>query len=321
MISYLSIALPIPVQKVFTYRYEHEMSPSDLIGCRALVPFGKRILTGVIVELGQPVQGMKDIIEVIDDTPFFTQSMLRLTKKMSEYYMCSWGEALKAGIPRGMTPQSVMHVELLTRIDPQELTVMKKRAPKRAALLEVLLSHSGPLTEVYLEKMLKTGTISDQLDALENAGVIKTTRNLEQGSKPRLQSMIYVNPEFMQDDQKLRDILHSLDEKYPKQASVFSHVYLQQKRTGNGIAISKVKEDLQLQSQSPINTLIANGILISKKVEFVPEPESIKDSLAQRDESLLNMTLEQKHAHAMIHEALHEVQAKTFLLHGITGSG
>jgi len=179
MISYLSIALPIPVQKVFTYRYEHEMSPSDLIGCRALVPFGKRILTGVIVELGQPVQGMKDIIEVIDDTPFFTQSMLRLTKKMSEYYMCSWGEALKAGIPRGMTPQSVMHVELLTRIDPQELIAMKKRAPKRAALLEVLLSHSGPLTEVYLEKMLKTGTISDQLDALENAGVIKTTRNLD----------------------------------------------------------------------------------------------------------------------------------------------
>jgi primosomal protein N' (replication factor Y) len=125
MISYLSIALPIPVQKVFTYRYEHEMSVNDLFGCRALVPFGKRILTGVIVELGQPVQGMKDIIEVIDDTPFFTQSMLRLTKKMSEYYMCSWGEALKAGIPRGMTPQSVMHVELLTRIDPKEPLYLK----------------------------------------------------------------------------------------------------------------------------------------------------------------------------------------------------
>ena len=321
MISYLSIALPIPVQKVFTYRYEHEMSPSDLIGCRALVPFGKQILTGVIVELGQPVQGMKDIIEVIDDAPFFTQSMLRLTKKMSEYYMCSWGEALKAGIPRGMTPQSVMHVELLTRIDPQELIIMKKRAPKRAALLDILLSHSGPLTEVYLEKMLKTGTISDQLDALENAGVIKTTRNLEQGSKSRIQSMVYVNPEYMQDEQKLRETLHLLDEKYPKQSSVFSYVYLQQKRTGNGIAISQVKEDLQLQSQSPINTLTANGILIIKKEEYVRVPESIKDSLAQRDESLLTMTLEQKHAHAMIHEALHEVQAKTFLLHGITGSG
>lgn len=321
MISYLSIALPIPVQKVFTYRYEHEISPSELIGCRALVPFGKRILTGVIVDMGQPVQGMKDIIEVIDDSPFFTKAMLKLTKRMSEYYLCSWGEALKAGIPRGMTPQSVMHIELMKRIDPDELARMKKKAPKRAALLEILQSHSGPLTEVYLEKMLKTGTVSDQLDALENAGVIKTIRNLEEASKPRMRSMLYVHPDYMDDEHKLREILLALDEKSPKQASVFSHVYLSQKRLGTGIPVNQVKEDLALQSLSSINTLSANGILIIKKEEYFPGPAHIQDSLAKRDESLLDMTLEQKHAHALIHQALHEQEAKTFLLHGITGSG
>lgn len=321
MISYVSIALPLPVQKVFTYRHEHDAHPSSFIGCRALVPFGKRILTGVIVDLGQPVQGMKDIIEIIDDHPFFTQSMLRLTKKMSEYYLCSWGEALKAGIPRGMTPQSVMHVELLMKIEQQDLTKMKKKAPKRAALLEVLMNHSGPLTEVYLEKMLKTGTVSDQLDALEHAGVIRTMRNFDQGTKPRLQSMVYVHPDIFENEQKLREILTVLDEKYPKQASVLSHVFLQQQRTGKGIALALLKDDLQLQSQSSIHTLSANGILLIKKEESIVVPEKIKDSLAHRDESLLNMTLEQQHAHALIHEALHEKQAKTFLLHGITGSG
>lgn len=321
MVSYLSIALPLPVQKVFTYRYEYAQNPSELIGCRALVPFGKRILTGVIVELGQPVQGMKDIIEILDETPFFTESMLLLTKKMSEYYMCSWGEALKAGIPRGMTPQSVMHVELLIRPTQEELLAMKKKAPKRAALIEILLNHSGPLTEVYLEKVLKTGSVSDQLDALENAGIIITKRNLEQSAKPRLRKMVRVSDTCMQDDARLKSILNELDATSPKQAAILSHVYLHQTLHGTGLPLQDVKEKLKLASTSPILSLCAKDILLQTKEEYIPAMPKIKDSLARRDESLLTMTLEQQHAHAMIHSALHQKEPKTFLLHGITGSG
>ncbi|MFN5176716.1 MAG: primosomal protein N' [Ignavibacteria bacterium] len=321
MVSYLSIALPLPVQKVFTYRYEYDRNPASLLGCRALVPFGKRILTGVIVGLGEPVQGMKDIIEILDETPFFTEQMLQLTRKMADYYLCSWGEALKAGIPRGMTPQSVMHVELTNRPTPDELRSMQKRAPKRAALLGLLMDHSGPLTEVYLEKMLKTGSVSDQLDALENAGVILTKRNIEPSSKPRMQSMLYVSDALMSNHDTLKELLNHLDTASPKQAAILSHVYLHQHVHHSGLPVNAVKTSLNLQSSSAIQTLCTKGILIQKKEEFIPESSDVKDSLARRDESLLTMTMEQQHAHAMIHSALHAKETKTFLLHGITGSG
>ena len=286
MVTYLSIALPLPVQKVFTYRYEYDQNPTNLIGSRALVPFGRRILTGIIVDLGQPVQGMKDIIEILDETPFFTESMLLLTKRMSEYYMCSWGEALKAGIPRGMTPQSVMHVDLLIRPTHEELLAMKKKAPKRAALLEILLDHSGPLTEVYLEKMLKTGSVSDQLDALENAGVISTRRNVERSAKPRLRTMLHVSDTLMNDENTLKSVLHELDNSSPKQAAILSHVYLHQTLHGTGLQIQDVKEHMKLASSSPINTLCSKQLLIQTKEEYIPALNEVKDSLARRDESL-----------------------------------
>ncbi|MFM8840172.1 MAG: hypothetical protein ACKOFB_03630, partial [bacterium] len=252
MVSYLSIALPLPVQKVFTYRYEHAQNPEKLIGCRALVPFGKRILTGVVVSPGEPVHGMKDIIEILDDTPFFTASMLSLTRKMSEYYMCSWGEALKAGIPRGMTPQSVMQVELVNPPTADELLAMKKRAPKRAALLEILMDHSGALTEVYLEKMLKTGSVSDQLDALETSGVIITRRNVEKSATLKIRSMVYVAESLMQDDKALQRVLGELDASSPKQASIVSHVYLHQSRHRSGVPMQVLKDALNLGSLSSI---------------------------------------------------------------------
>lgn len=321
MVSYLSIALPLPVQKVFTYRYEYDRNPASLLGCRALVPFGKRILTGVIVGLGEPVQGMKDIIEILDETPFFTEQMLQLTRKMADYYLCSWGEALKGGIPRGMTPQSVMHVELIHRPSPEELRSMQKRAPKRAALLGLLMDHSGPLTEVYLEKMLKTGSVSDQLDALENAGVILTKRNIAPSAKPRMQSMIYVSDVLMNNHLALKELLNHLDKASPKQAAILSHVYLHQQTHGSGLPINEVKATLNLQSTSPIQTLCSKEILIQKKEEYSPDSSDVRDSLARRDESLLTMTMEQQHAHAMIHSALYGKETKTFLLHGITGSG
>lgn len=321
MVSYLSIALPLPVQKVFTYRYEHAQNPEKLIGCRALVPFGKRILTGVVVSAGEPVHGMKDIIEILDDNPFFTASMLSLTRKMSEYYMCSWGEALKAGIPRGMTPQSVMQVELVNPPTAEELLAMKKRAPKRAALLEILMDHSGALTEVYLEKMLKTGSVSDQLDALETSGVIITRRNVEKSATLKIRSMIYVSESLMQDDKALQKVLGELDASSPKQASIVSHVYLHQSRHKSGVPMQVLKDALNLGSLSSIQTLCSKGILIHKKEEYIPETAELKDSLARRDESLLPMTIEQEHAHGLIHSALHQKESKTFLLHGITGSG
>jgi len=125
----------------------------------------------------------------------------------------------------------------------------------------------------------------------------------------------------MSNHDTLKELLNHLDTASPKQAAILSHVYLHQHVHHSGLPVNAVKTSLNLQSSSAIQTLCTKGILIQKKEEFIPESSDVKDSLARRDESLLTMTMEQQHAHAMIHSALHAKETKTFLLHGITGSG
>ena len=51
MPQYASIALPLPLLKLFTYSVPSDMAQSAEVGRRALVPFGARLLTGFIVDL------------------------------------------------------------------------------------------------------------------------------------------------------------------------------------------------------------------------------------------------------------------------------
>ena len=140
--------------------------------------------------------------------------MLELTKRMSDYYFCSWGETLKAALPQGMTPKSVMSISLLYTPTASELEEMKKKAPKRAALLHTLISHQGPLTVVYLERILKTGSVADQLDALERSHIIVCEHSIQKSNKARTQKAISLEESLLQDHHKLREALNVLDTNY-----------------------------------------------------------------------------------------------------------
>ncbi|MEE8508699.1 MAG: hypothetical protein V3T07_06515, partial [Myxococcota bacterium] len=47
------VALPVPIDSLFDYRVPDELAAQAVPGCRALVRFRERQLTGVIVERGR----------------------------------------------------------------------------------------------------------------------------------------------------------------------------------------------------------------------------------------------------------------------------
>src|SRR5690606_2972915 len=110
---------------------------STLVGRRVSVPFAKRSLTGIIVELDDnPSKDyeIKHVREVLDDNPIFTPSLIRLAKWMSEYYLCPLGETLKAALPQGMTPKSVVKTSVISDLSHVDLNAYFKNAPKRKEL-------------------------------------------------------------------------------------------------------------------------------------------------------------------------------------------
>ncbi len=96
-----------PVDGVFTYVVRDELIDEAVPGARVVVPFGRRRLTGIVVERGGgEADGLKAIEDVLDAVPALPEDLLTLTKWIADYYVCSWGEVLKPALPSGTAVES-----------------------------------------------------------------------------------------------------------------------------------------------------------------------------------------------------------------------
>jgi len=97
-----SVALPVPIRQQFTYRVSASIADRVAVGSRVRVQFGKRKLTGTVVEWPSapppPSVSIKPILELTGQ-PAVTESVLALTRFVSDYYLCSWGEAIETALP------------------------------------------------------------------------------------------------------------------------------------------------------------------------------------------------------------------------------
>src|SRR5262252_8907365 len=100
---FAEIAIPLNVHQTFTYRLPPSFAANAKAGCRALVPFGKQLLTGYIVDIhetleetGQQEEGfeIRDVEELFDAEPLVTAELLNLTKWIADYYYAPWGETI-----------------------------------------------------------------------------------------------------------------------------------------------------------------------------------------------------------------------------------
>ena len=106
--SLYDIILPLAIADVYTYNVPDALLPiansqSPLTGRRVLVPLGKKSIIGIIYrkhegELPENVK-VRDVLQIIDDTPIVTAEQLKLWEWLSSYYMCTLGEVMAAALP------------------------------------------------------------------------------------------------------------------------------------------------------------------------------------------------------------------------------
>ncbi|MFA5779259.1 MAG: primosomal protein N' [Elusimicrobiota bacterium] len=112
----LEVALPVNINQNFDYISDENVK----IGCRVIVPFGKKKLTGFVVDIKEKSQkSLKKIIKVIDDEPLINDELLELAKWISEYYLCSQGAALNLILP-STSKIAAKKTETLNRRSPSE---------------------------------------------------------------------------------------------------------------------------------------------------------------------------------------------------------
>ena len=101
MPRFCDVALPVPLDMVFTYAVPDGFCLAP--GSRVIVPFRRQRLVGIVVEIHErpPNATAKDVLESLDEagTPALTDELLRLGKWMSKYYLAPLGEVFRTMLP------------------------------------------------------------------------------------------------------------------------------------------------------------------------------------------------------------------------------
>ena len=101
---YARVVVGLPVEGPFDYFIPPEFNQRIKVGIRVKVEFGHKKMPAYVVEVTgkTAIKNLKPILELLDDASVLDSQMLWLTKELSEYYCCSWGQAIETALPHSL---------------------------------------------------------------------------------------------------------------------------------------------------------------------------------------------------------------------------
>src|SRR5580698_677940 len=94
------VALPVPLDRVFTYAVSDGQHPQR--GARVVAPFRNEKLIGVVTAVGLPAPAefeVRFLDAVLDDAQLLSEQLLALAEWMAQYYLAPLGEVLRGMLP------------------------------------------------------------------------------------------------------------------------------------------------------------------------------------------------------------------------------
>ena len=159
---YAEVVFNLPLRDPFTYIIPPKLLGKVRVGMRVLVPFGRRRITGYVVNLvekwDKPI-ALKTIAELPDLEPIVSEEILSLTRWLADYYQSAWGEAISSALPAGLDKTSyqlVKAVRLASNLPTEEeITDLLKRSPKQKSVFDLVRQKEINLAE--LETLIPGG--------------------------------------------------------------------------------------------------------------------------------------------------------------------
>lgn len=267
----------------FTYRVPEGV---DLLpGCRVIVPFAGRLVEGYCVEINHvPFEGeVKDIKEVIDETPLLTEELLALSAWGAERYLCRRQDFFLAMIPPGLRRQAVKMVHYRGDREPEDEMLAYLKA-------------NGPLPLDKWSLLFPQARDQALLRRLRDRGIILIEEREKSGAGLRkMQVVRLTGKEASVRGAKQQKLLSLLKER--GQLAV-------RELAGFGI------------SRETLNSLVRLSLVTVEEAEHVP-PKAEDELPAQP----FSPTPDQAAALAEICSHVEAGRHRVVLLHGVTGSG
>ena len=301
------VAVELPLEEPLDYRIPVALQPHCAVGQRVMVPVGRRELLGYVVDLTfrSTVSSLKSLSEILDDTPLVSPDMLWLTKWVSDYYLCPWGQVLKAAVPEGFRSRSVAVYDLT----PQGRQDSEAWPAGRAGELLRTLKRRGSLAQRDLARAVGTDNLAGLLRRLRDQGLVcQNRKRLAPRVRARTTTMVRLIPEA----DAARTLEEQIRSRAPKQARILACLLeeptceMKTLRSRVAGAAAAVKRLQQLGVVEVFQAEDLRRVVPSSPRQSAPMP-------------VLNET--QRRALEQIEANVADPDGTPILLHGVTGSG
>ncbi|MEJ2616412.1 MAG: primosomal protein N', partial [Ignavibacteriaceae bacterium] len=227
---FAEIVFPLPFRKPFTYVIPNEFKQFAKPGVRAVAPFGKRVLTGFIINIDEKTvitEKLKPISDILDDKPIFSSNDIKFYQWISDYYMCSLGEALKLGIPYGTEIESKRKIIIDQNICVRLLKEEKNKNTIKGKILRIL-SEREEINLSYLQKLTSKKNIYSTIKTLENKGALTTLNEIEDAKvKPKKINFVRLTKSAAD----IYEAIPALERRSPKQVGILLELISQKDKS------------------------------------------------------------------------------------------
>ncbi|HYK17623.1 MAG TPA: primosomal protein N' [Bryobacteraceae bacterium] len=298
--TYCDVSLPVPLDHSFTYWLPETLRHRVAVGCRVLVFFGSRKLTGVVVKVhdDKPEGPLKEVLRLIDEEPVLASELLSLGRWISQYYCAPLGEVLRSMIPLAGEVRKSKVYSLTDSGRDAARQLLLSGSDDDPALQVLRLLEARPLSAQYLQKKLPTA--QRVIRTLEKKGFVavedlEAERDPLRASAARLRvSWFAPNLTELKLTKGERE-LHAFLELHPGTHNL-EQLEASVKGASQAARALARRKLVQLEPETPVGRFIS-----------APPPRTLN--------------AHQLDAYQQIEAALRAGKFQTFLLEGVTGSG
>lgn len=312
MKRYVDVILPLPLPKCFTYSLPDEYAEDVKIGCRVVVPFGrKKYYTAIVrnVHYCAPTDyEVKEVSALLDADPVLLPQQFSFWEWIADYYLCTQGDVYKAALPSGLKLES----ETIVEYNPD----FEAEAPltEREQRILDLLSADRQQCVTKLEKDSGLKNILTVIKSLLDKEAIFVKEELKRTYKPKMEARVRLVGKV---SEKQLHILFDLLSRAPKQLTLLMK-YVECSRLLSGETPVEISRKELLQ-QANVSSAILNGLVEKKIFEIYYHEIGRLQADCQSVMPLNPLNSFQQRAHDEIVASFRE--KNVCLLYGVTASG
>ncbi len=300
--------MPLPLQKLFTYRITAAEADFIKIGARVAVPFGKsKIYTAIVYEkhLEEPkAYEAKEIYQILDESPIVTEIQLKQWEWISSYYMCSLGDVLRAALPKAFLLESE------TLVIKNNLFEEESILTDEEYLIWEALEHQSKLKIQDIGKILDRKGVLSVVNSLLSKEAIEVKEEIYEQYKPKYVKYVQLHQNY-QSEESLHSLLDDLS-RAPKQREIMLCFF----QLKHGSKEPVLVQDLIKKSNTTSGIVQA---LVKKEVFELLQVREDRVSFDTDTRPILDLNDPQLKALAEIKAVFKKKEV--CLLHGVTSSG